>query len=193
MGTKARLGGRRRVGTRRRRRLCGPAVRQLRKELGTSHGTIGRVADQIGCGGVAADLGQAGRHRRWCRAWCASAEAKRIRELEQENRELRRANDLLIVAFVDEHRTEFGVEFICKHLQVAPSTYYAAKKRQIAPSARAVRDALMMQVLLTLWIAPMRKWQLQLSRFADTPQSGSSADCDVRRSRRRTRHETAGR
>ena len=25
-------------------------VRQLRKELGTSHGTIQRVADQIGCG-----------------------------------------------------------------------------------------------------------------------------------------------
>ncbi|HUX71038.1 MAG TPA: IS3 family transposase, partial [Cellulomonadaceae bacterium] len=25
-------------------------VRQLRKELGTSHGTIGRVADQIGVG-----------------------------------------------------------------------------------------------------------------------------------------------
>ena len=59
----------------------------------------------------------------------------------------------MIVAFVDENRDEFGVEFICKHLQVAPSTYYAAKKRQIAPSARAVRDALMTQVLLTLWIA----------------------------------------
>jgi putative transposase len=59
----------------------------------------------------------------------------------------------VIVAFVDENRDEFGVEFICKHLQVAPSTYYAAKKRQIAPSARAVRDALMTQVLLTLWIA----------------------------------------
>jgi transposase len=25
-------------------------VRQLRKELGTSHGTIQRVADQLGCG-----------------------------------------------------------------------------------------------------------------------------------------------
>jgi putative transposase len=36
---------------------------------------------------------------------------------------------------------------------VAPSTYYAAKQRQVAPSARAVRDAVMAQVLLTLWIA----------------------------------------
>lgn len=58
----------------------------------------------------------------------------------------------MIVAFVDENRTEFGVEFICKHMQMAPSSYYAAKKRQAAPSARAVRDALMRQVLLTLWV-----------------------------------------
>jgi putative transposase len=57
------------------------------------------------------------------------------------------------VGFVDENRAQFGVEFICKQLQVAPSSYYAAKKRQIAPSARAVRDAVMMHVLLTLWVA----------------------------------------
>jgi putative transposase len=59
----------------------------------------------------------------------------------------------VIVAFVDEHRNEFGVEFICRHLQVAPSTYYAAKRRAVEPSARARRDAVMMQILLTLWIA----------------------------------------
>jgi putative transposase len=59
----------------------------------------------------------------------------------------------VIVAFVDEHREEFGVEFICRHLQMAPSTYYAARKRQIAPSARAVRDAIMMQVVMALWTA----------------------------------------
>lgn len=58
----------------------------------------------------------------------------------------------MTVAFVDENRDDFGVEVICRTLQVAPSSYYAAKKRQIAPSARAVRDALMMQVLLALWI-----------------------------------------
>ncbi len=59
----------------------------------------------------------------------------------------------MIVAFVDEHRDQFGVEFICQQLQVAPSNYYATKQRQAAPSARAVRDVVMMQVLLTLWIA----------------------------------------
>jgi putative transposase len=41
-----------------------------------------------------------------------------------------------MVSFIDEHRDEHGVEPICSALQVAPSTYYAAKKRQ--PSARAL-------------------------------------------------------
>jgi putative transposase len=59
----------------------------------------------------------------------------------------------VIVAFVDENRAEFGVQFICKYLQVAPSSYYAAKKRQTTPSARAIRDVLMMQALLALWVA----------------------------------------
>jgi putative transposase len=55
------------------------------------------------------------------------------------------------VAFVDANRDEFGVEPICRVLQVAPSTYYAAKARQ--PSARAVRDVVMLQVLWVLWTA----------------------------------------
>jgi putative transposase len=41
--------------------------------------------------------------------------------------------------YIDGHRDRFGVEPICRALQVAPSTYYAAKHRP--PSARAVRDA----------------------------------------------------
>jgi len=59
----------------------------------------------------------------------------------------------VIVAFVDDHRDELGVEPICRALQVAPSTYYAAKRRELAPSARAVRDVAMMQVLMVLWVA----------------------------------------
>ncbi len=55
----------------------------------------------------------------------------------------------VIVAFVDEHR-ELGVESICKALRIAPSSYYAAKKRLIEPSARAVRDAVLMPILLAL-------------------------------------------
>ncbi len=56
------------------------------------------------------------------------------------------------VEFIDENRDEFGVEPICAVLQVAPSTYYAAKKRELSPSARAVRDAVLMQVLMVLWV-----------------------------------------
>lgn len=40
--------------------------------------------------------------------------------------------------FVDAHRDRFGVEPICRVLQAAPSTYYAARQRP--PSARQVRD-----------------------------------------------------
>jgi putative transposase len=56
-----------------------------------------------------------------------------------------------VVKFVDENRDEFGVEPICDTLQVAPSTFYDNKKR--VPSARAVRDAVMMPILLTLFEA----------------------------------------
>ena len=59
----------------------------------------------------------------------------------------------MTVGFIDEHRQEFGVEPICKVLQVAPSTYYAAKARRAEPSARARRDAVMAPVLVALWVA----------------------------------------
>ncbi len=43
-----------------------------------------------------------------------------------------------MIAYIDAHRVEFGVEPICKALQFAPRTYYAAKARPV--SARTVRD-----------------------------------------------------
>ena len=57
----------------------------------------------------------------------------------------------MIVDYIDANREEFGVEPICRVLQVAPSTYYSAKKRP--PSARAVRDAELLPILLALWKA----------------------------------------
>lgn len=57
----------------------------------------------------------------------------------------------MIVSFIDANRAELGVEPICKVLQVAPSTYYAAKTRP--PSARAMRDAVLKVTLLALWRA----------------------------------------
>ena len=42
------------------------------------------------------------------------------------------------MSFIDAHKVRWGIEPICKVLQVAPSTYYAAVSRQ--PSARQRRD-----------------------------------------------------
>lgn len=56
-----------------------------------------------------------------------------------------------MVNFIDENRDDFGVEPICETLQVAPSTYYDNKSRPL--SARAVRDAVMMPILLALFQA----------------------------------------
>ena len=56
-----------------------------------------------------------------------------------------------MVRYIDEHRGEFGVEPICRVLQVAPSTYYSAKSRP--PSARAIRDDALKVMLLALWMA----------------------------------------
>lgn len=71
-------------------------VRQLRAELGTTTGTVKRVADQLGYGVESV--------RSWVKRadidaghqpGVTSGEAARIRELEQQNRELRRANAIL--------------------------------------------------------------------------------------------------
>ena len=57
----------------------------------------------------------------------------------------------MTVQFIDDNRAEFGVEPVCAALQVAPSTYWTSKRRP--PSARALRDARLMPVLLALWEA----------------------------------------
>lgn len=71
-------------------------VRQLTAETGQRQGTVQRVADQLGCGVESL--------RSWVRqadidsgeaAGTATDEAARIKVLEQENRELRRANAIL--------------------------------------------------------------------------------------------------
>ena len=71
-------------------------VRQLRGELGTDHGTVYRVAKQLGYGAESV--------RAWVRqadidegvsSGTTTAEAERVKRLEQEVRELRRANAIL--------------------------------------------------------------------------------------------------
>jgi transposase-like protein len=71
-------------------------VRTLREELGTEHGEVQRVATQLGYGVESV--------RVWVKqadvddghgAGVTTTEARRLRELQQENRELRRANEIL--------------------------------------------------------------------------------------------------
>jgi transposase InsO family protein len=44
-----------------------------------------------------------------------------------------------MVAFIDEHRGQYGVEPICEVLPIAPSTYYAHKAVEADPSRRSAR------------------------------------------------------
>jgi transposase len=71
-------------------------VRQLRKELGTDQGTIARVAKQLGYGveSVRAWVNQADIDG-GVKDGTSTEDAQRIKELEQEVRELRRANEIL--------------------------------------------------------------------------------------------------
>jgi transposase-like protein len=71
-------------------------VRQLRQELRTDHGTVGRVARQLGYGTESVRL--------WVRqadiddgvtAGTTTEDAQRLKDLEQEVKELRRANAIL--------------------------------------------------------------------------------------------------
>ena len=71
-------------------------VRALRAELGTEHGTVHRVAGQLGYGVESVRL--------WVRQadvdeghvpGVSTSDAARMKALEQENRELKRANEIL--------------------------------------------------------------------------------------------------
>ncbi|WP_339652141.1 IS3 family transposase [Halopseudomonas pelagia] len=99
-------------------------------------------------------------------------ERDRIKALERENRELRKANEILRLAsayfcpggarppqqtlngFVDEYRDRYGVESICRVVQIAPSGYYrhAARARQPAlRSMRARQDELLSSEIQRVW------------------------------------------
>ena len=43
-----------------------------------------------------------------------------------------------MIEYIDEHKADFGVEPICRELQIAPQTYYAARTR--LPSKRSLSD-----------------------------------------------------
>ncbi|MGG2564496.1 IS3 family transposase [Pseudomonas aeruginosa] len=122
-----------------------------------------------------------------------SDERERIKALERENRELRKANEILrlasayfcpggarppyevLRAFVDHYRDRLGVESICRVLQIAPSGYrkHAARIRNPAlRSWRARRDELLTLEVQRVWNANLqcygaiKVWkQLRRERF----------------------------
>mgnify|MGYP003547428366 FL=1 len=62
-------------------------------------------------------------------------------------------------AFIDEHRTVYGVEPICRVMQIAPSTYWEHAARMADPGltpARAKRDAVTGTYIQRVWHANMR-------------------------------------
>jgi putative transposase len=77
-----------------------------------------------------------------------------------------------VIAFIDAHRGQFGVQPVCRVLTghgvaIAPSTYYAAQRRP--PSARACRDAALLAEIKRVYkesgeIYGARKVWLQLQR-----------------------------
>jgi transposase len=81
-------------------------VRSLQAETGTRTGTVRRVAEQLGYGveSVRSWVKQADVDE-GVRPGVTTSESERVRDLEQENRELRRANEILRRA-----ATFFGAE-----------------------------------------------------------------------------------
>ena len=66
-----------------------------------------------------------------------------------------------MVSFIDEHRTLYGVEPICKVLPIAPSTYYEHKAKARDPerrSARAKRDEWLCGEIERVWCANRRAY-----------------------------------
>jgi putative transposase len=53
------------------------------------------------------------------------------------------------VKFINEHRICWGVEPICRVLQIAPSSYYAAVGRPV--SARRQRDEVLKEEIRRVW------------------------------------------
>lgn len=91
--------------------------------------------------------------------------------------------------FIETNRSRFGVEPICRVLQVAPSTYYAARRRP--PSARQLRDEALTPELVRVHaehfgVYGARKVWRQLQR-----EGHAVARCTVERLMRRLRLQGA--
>jgi putative transposase len=76
-----------------------------------------------------------------------TGERERLKELERENREV-------MVEFIENHRSEYGLEPICAMLPIAPATYYEQRTRRTDPMrrpARARRDDTLRVEIRRVW------------------------------------------
>ncbi|MFF8618621.1 IS3 family transposase [Streptomyces sp. NPDC015350] len=131
-------------------------------------------------------------------------ESAQLKALKKENAELKRANEILkaaakflrgrarpathaLVTFIDEHRDRFGgVEPICRTLtehdcRIAPSTYYAHKKRLETPSARSLRDEELKERIQEVYTSNYRVYGARKIWRALNRQGHEVARCTVER------------
>src|SRR5262245_35311229 len=89
-----------------------------------------------------------------------------------------------MVAFIDDHREQFGVEPICRVLPIAPSTYFKRQSEARDPSRRSTRaqqDAILRAIIRAIWnenhqvYGPRKVWK-QMGR-----EGLRVARCRVRR------------
>ncbi|WP_416347037.1 IS3 family transposase [Escherichia coli] len=138
-------------------------VLESQSEYDSQWATICSIAPKIGC--TPETLRVWVRQHEWDTGGgdggLTTAERQRLKELERENRELRRSNDILrqasayfceggvrlplekMMPLLDKLREQYGVGPLCSELHIAPSTYYHCQQQRHHPdkrSARAQRD-----------------------------------------------------
>ncbi|WP_373888190.1 IS3 family transposase [Massilia sp. Root351] len=154
------------------------AVRMVEESAGqheSQWAAIESVAAKIGC--TSETL------RRWVRQrerdtgkreGTTTSEQERLKALEREVKELRKANEILrlasgffrpggarpplqvLMAFIDQHRAVYGAEPICRVLQIAPSNYWrhaALCRNPELRCARAKRDESLSDHIRRVWQA----------------------------------------
>ncbi|MEW8692653.1 MAG: IS3 family transposase [Candidatus Thiodiazotropha endolucinida] len=172
----------------------GRAVRMLQEQQdqhASQWAALNSIAGKVGC--TAETL------RKWVkqadidqgmRAGLSSSDRQRLKELERENRELKQANEILrkasaffgpggarppteeMIAFIDAHKDQHGIEPMCKQLPMAVSTYYEHKDRESDPdkaSNRSIRDRHLKPEIQRVWdenlqVYGVRKVWRQLKR-----------------------------
>ncbi|WP_423915837.1 IS3 family transposase [Caballeronia sp.] len=154
------------------------AVRMVHEHRGdyeTQWKAIASIAAKVGCSGeTLRSWVRQDERDRGVRGGASTEEQDRLKALERENRELRQVNEILrkasalfraggarppteiMITFIDDHRSTYGVEPICKVLPIAPSTYYMHVARRKNPGLlppRLQRDRQLKDQIRRVWDA----------------------------------------